>query len=74
MKRIKQTETSQKLASANQKPAGKHQKGYSIIDEETAKWLKEYYGLIDEFPFEQLITQSKKERFQQPTRKNILIR
>ena len=39
----------------------KSDKGFIFVDEETRQWIKHYYGLIDEFPLEQLITHSEKE-------------
>ena len=62
MKRVKPSENTPKSYNPNSKPIAKYKKGFSIIDDETGKWLKDYYGLTDEFPLEQLITQSKKEK------------
>ena len=60
-KRIKINDNIAKLNS-NQKTAVKSDKGFNYLDEETRNWIKNYYGLIDEFPLEQLITKSETEK------------
>ena len=51
-----------KTSYSYETPVAKKDKGYEFVDEETAKWLKDYYGLTDGFPLNQLMTQSKKEK------------
>lgn len=62
IKRINKSEESLKYCNSPQKNIAKIDRGFSFVDEETRNWIKNYYGLIDEFPLQQLITHSEKEK------------